>query len=101
MEWYVLRYDINADKIYNYNIFTHIRFKESVEKLLASNPTDIEKFTKQLKCELMYYFWSKFEYEISVGKAFEKDMNKLILIDVYKQVEPNLKQLANYILANK
>ena len=48
----------------------------------------------------MYSFWSKREYEISVGDAFETNLNNYEKIDVYSQVKPNIIQLAQYILKN-
>jgi hypothetical protein len=98
MEWYVLNYDWNKKEVYNYNIFTNVKFNSGITEILASNPEDFNEFVEKLDRELKYCFWSKREYEISVGDAFEEDANKLTKIDVYSQVAPNVKQLAIYIM---
>lgn len=98
MEWYVLNYDWNKKEVYNYNIFTNVKFNRGITEILASNPEDFNEFVEKLDRELKYCFWSKREYEISVGDAFEEDVNKLTKIDVYSQVAPNVKQLAIYIM---
>lgn len=98
MEWYVLNYDWNKKEVYNYNIFTSVKFNRGITEILGSNPKDFNEFVEKLDRELKYCFWSKREYEISVGDAFEEDVNKLTKIDVYSQVAPNVKQLAIYIM---
>ena len=95
MEWYVLNYDWNKKEVYNYNIFMNAKFNRGITEILAD---DFNEFVEKLDRELKYCFWSKREYEISVGDAFEEDVNKLTKIDVYSQVAPNVKQLAIYIM---
>lgn len=97
MEWYVLNYDFNAKKIYHFNIFRSSRFSDGVDKLLKEFIT-MDDFIAKLEQEVKYAFWSKREYEISVGDAFEEDLDKYTKIDVAYQVLPNIKTLANYII---
>ena len=99
LEWFVLNYDFNRKKIENYNIFRNFYFIENVKKLLEEHLT-FEDFIIQLDKKLRYSFWSKREYEISVGDAFEENLNKYEKIDVYFQVKPNIKILAKYIIDN-
>ena len=99
LEWFVLNYDFNRRKIENYNIFRNFYFIENVKKLLEEHLT-FEDFIIQLDKKLRYSFWSKREYEISVGDAFEENLNKYEKIDVYSQVKPNIKILAKYIIDN-
>lgn len=97
MEWYTLNYDFNAKKIYNYNIFNNAKFIRGVDELL-SNFITFDDFLEKLEREVKYCFWSKREYEISVGDAFEEDINKYTKIDVAYQILPNIKALAKYII---
>ena len=99
MEWFVLNYDFNKRRIEDFNIFRNSYFTKSVEELLKEY-SSFEEFVIQLDRKLMYCFWSKREYEISVGDAFEKDINKYKKIDVYSQVKPNIEILAKYIIDN-
>lgn len=100
LEWYVLNYDFNGKKVENFNIFKNSRFLECLEKTLKhfKDTNDYEVFKNELKTDLMYCFWSKREYEISVGDAFENNLDMFEKIDVYSQVLPNLDNLAMYLI---
>lgn len=65
LEWNVFRYDINKDKIVTFNIFNHWKFDEDVQKSLKKFK-DKDEFAEQLRRDLMYYFWSKCEYEVII-----------------------------------
>lgn len=98
MKWYVLRHDINSSKIENFNIFDHWRFAEDIEKALKKYE-NFNTFKENVKKELMYYFWSKSEYEIMVGGLHtELDWENFKKIDIYNQVLPNLDILCKYII---
>ena len=99
LEWYVLNYNWNKKKIESFNIFRSYRFTEGVKDLLKYYTT-FDEFVDDLEKELMYAFWAKREYEISVGDAFETDLDKYEKLDVYWQVKPNVRLLAQYILDN-
>lgn len=65
LEWNVFYYDINRNKIATYNIFRHGRFNKYVEEAFEISKTK-EEFAKILRRELMYYFWSKAEWELVI-----------------------------------
>lgn len=65
MKWYVYYYDINKNKIELFNIFDHYSFCEYVKKAIKKLKNK-DEFAGQLKKELMYYFWSKSEYELII-----------------------------------
>lgn len=96
MEWYVLNYNFNKKKVETFNIFRSVRFTKGVQELL-DNFITFDDFVEKLKNEVKYSFWSKREYEISVGDAFcrEEELEKL---DISMQVLPNIKILAKYII---
>lgn len=65
LEWNVFYHDINRDKIITYNIFRHGSFDEYLKKAFKKCNTK-EEFAETLKRELMYYFWSKAEWELII-----------------------------------
>ena len=97
MKWYVLNYDWNRKKVYSFNIFDSCRFSQYVNELL-DNFVTMDKFVEDLTREVKYCFWSKREYEISVGDAFDTNFDNYEKIDVSQQVLPNIDALAKYII---
>lgn len=65
MKWNVYYYNINNDKIEVFNIFDHWRFSEDILKRLKKIK-DKDAFAEGLKRDLMYYFWSKAEWELII-----------------------------------
>lgn len=65
VKWNVINYNINRDQMETLDIFKHYKFDEFVHKHLKKCKTK-EEFADKLRSELMYYFWSKAEYEIIV-----------------------------------
>ena len=65
LEWNVFRYDVNKNQIVTFNIFNHWKFNEDVQKSLKKFK-DKDEFTEHLRRDLMYYFWSKYEYEVII-----------------------------------
>ena len=66
LEWFVYRHDINKKEIVKFNIFDHWRFEEDVKKNLKKCKAK-EEFAEKLKSDLMFYFWSKCEYEVVIS----------------------------------
>lgn len=65
LEWNVFYHDINKNKIATKNIFNHWKFNEDVQKSLKKFK-DKDEFAEQLRRDLMYYFWSKYEHEVVI-----------------------------------
>lgn len=65
MIWNVYREHGNTRRIEIYNIFDHVSFRKDVEEAYATCKTKIE-FGEQLRKSLMYYFWSKCEWEVII-----------------------------------
>lgn len=93
-EWYVLYSDSNVRKIVKWNIFNHGTFKREVDKLLKENLTK-DDFSEKLRRLLMYYMWSKSEYEIIVSPWVGRAED--IKIDVFSQVHMNWDRFVDYI----
>ena len=65
MKWMAYYYSINRDEIKEFNIFGHWRFREDVQKP-AKKRIKKEDFKEKLRRELLYYFWSKCEWELVI-----------------------------------
>lgn len=101
MKWNVFYYDINRKKISTFNIFDHGRFREDIKKELRKCKTK-EEFAERLKSNLMYYFWSKAEWEIIISPWVGGDRERdAVKIDVYEQVMNNFDILLDYVWNNK
>ena len=102
MEWYVLNYDFNEAKAYNFNIFNSSRLIDGLKRKFDDNlDANREEFKKEVDSLLRYCFWCKCEYEIYVIDAFHDENKDYTKIDVYTQLKPNLDILVDYILKNK
>ena len=90
IEWYVYYHDSNAQKII---IFNHGSFKKEVDVLLKEK-IDKDDFSEKLKREMMYYFWSRCEYEIILSPWTGRADN--IKIDIYDQIMMNFDGFVDY-----
>lgn len=63
--WNVFRHDINKSEIEVFNIFDHWKFAKETEENLKKYK-EKERFATALKTDLIYYFWSKSEYEVVI-----------------------------------
>ena len=109
-EYYVLNYDSNTKKVEPFNIFRNCYVQEYTEKAIKKylrSPKNykyerygedtlygFEGLCKEIERIIQWQEWSRREYEISVGDAFEKDCNKLEKWDCYMQTKPNIPMIA-------
>lgn len=96
MEWNVFYHNMNAQEITVLNIFEHGGFMKDVKKHLKECP-DKEAFVKELKSSLMYYFWSKSEYEIIISPWCGGRNTKEKKVDIYSQVMLNWDKFVDYV----
>lgn len=93
MEWNVFFNDSNKNKIIEWNVFEHHKFSEEVKEIKNRNISK-EEFNKIMQRIVLYYFWSKCEYEIILspwtGRADD------IKIDVYDQIMMNFDRFVDY-----
>lgn len=95
MEWNVYYYDINSKQLKTFNVFEHYAFNNEVQQLLK-NSYGKDDFSKSLNMTVMYYFWSKAEWEIEIVPWL--DNTKVgIKIDVYDQITNNWEHFVDYI----
>ena len=121
-EYYVLNYDANKKKVENFNIFQNCLVQEYTEKAVKKylrSPKNykyvvqhkndflgreeivvygFEALVKEIDSIIKWREWSKREYEISVGDAFETDINKLEKWDTYSQAHPKAEIIAYTVI---
>lgn len=120
--WNVYVSKFNSKEIETYNIFTHGRFytrlcelAKNLRRQLKNGEETIEvemckqgggPYTKKIsvrdyffaevRSELMYYFWSKCEWEIMITDWPRGEVEKKV--DVFQQVEQNWEAFKEYLL---
>ena len=63
LSWLVTYHDVNADKIKYYNI---LKYREDFIKKLKKKCKTKEEFADKMHREIMYYYWSKCEWELII-----------------------------------
>lgn len=116
MEWYVYVDNINAKRIEKYNVFDHWRFNEEVSELLEKNLSR-DEFSMEMHSIAMYYFWSKYEWEIIITSfppyitkeeldglksedcrcRYGVNLETEVKVDVYSQLELNWRRFVDYV----
>lgn len=109
LEWNVYISDFNEKRIETYNIFLHYSFMADCQKIVKKY-VKIEKsegtfdrcaFAEEVRRSLMYYFWSKCEWEIILSHWPPRKDAREEKIDVYDQVRLNWDTFIDYLWSNK
>ena len=75
--WNVYVYSHNCNEIYVHNVFDHWRFMEDLDKInkrikrkfkntVCVNNEEYNLFVEEVKRSLMYFYWSKSEWEVII-----------------------------------
>ena len=121
-EYYVLNYDFNKKKVVNYNIFNNIRVQEWTEKEVRKYLRAPKKYkhivqygnkflgreeiaiygfdalVEEIDRTIAWQERGRREYEVSVGDAFETDINNYENWDTYSQAKPNMVIIAHEVI---
>ena len=115
-EFYVLNYDVNRKKVFMFNIFNNILVQECTEKAVKKYLRSPKKYTykpygkdenvlygfdalcKEIERTIAWQESMRREYEISVGDAFEDDINKLEKWDTFSQAKPNVEMITREVI---
>lgn len=102
INWYVWLFDFNNKKIVPFNIFSHTGFLKDCQAALRKFGRDRKEFEERVLQLLIYYFWSKCEYEVIVsGCPPTKDGKEAKKIDAYDQVLVNSAPFLEYLWNHK
>ena len=96
MTWYVLYENYNAREFDTFNIFDHWAFRNDCYKIAHSKDMTKEKFAEEVRRKLMYYFWSKCEWEVIVSAWPPSERVRDKKLDVYTQVMMNYDRFIDY-----
>lgn len=100
LTWNVYYGNFNAKKIETFNIFKHTYFVNDCVHNFKHNK-DKDSFAKQLKRDLMYYFWSRCEWEIILSDWPPSDRFNKAKIDAFDQIMLNWDIFVDYIWNNR
>ena len=94
LQWFAMRWDFNKKCVESCNVLAGLLepLKREVKSGSIYNKSILREW---LKTELMYNYWSKTEQEMLVTGLHEN--NNWEKIDVWKQIEPNLDKITEYI----
>lgn len=89
--WNVYCGNFNAREIKVYNVFDHFGFYNACVKAKKKFRDDKEGFAEEVRSNLMYYFWSKCEWEILLDRwpdgewsALRTTMKIRDMVDMYR-----------------
>lgn len=97
MIWNVFIENFNRKQIDTYNIFDHSFFNSEVKGCYDKFKDNFEEFSNAVKHILMYYFWSKCEWEIILSDWPPSETFKSKKISVYDQVILNWDIFVDYV----
>lgn len=98
--WRAFYHDVNGKKVETFNIFDHGRFRGDLKKA-AKKCTTKEEFAKELRSNLMYYYWTKAEWEVLIAPWIGSRGGEEIKVDVCWQVMNNWDIFLDYVWNNK
>ena len=101
LEWNVYYGNFNSREIETYNVFHHYGFVEKCRQELKNYKDDREGFLKEVRSWLMYFFWSKCEWEVIIQHWPNSEGFHDKKIDVYDQVTMNWNKFADYLWENR
>lgn len=97
---YVGLTNTRANRIKVHNVFEHYGFMDDCRRAYKACKGDREKFEKSIESGLMYYYWSKCEWEVIIAPWPPLDYGD-IKEDVYSQVMMNRDRFMDYLWENR
>lgn len=109
LEWNVFISNFNSRDIEIWNVFQHGRFVEDFGKFARklqynkelTDEQKKEQFAEELRKDLMYYYWSKCEWEIILQHWPPHERFRDMKVDVYDQVRLNWDRFLEYTWENR
>jgi hypothetical protein len=101
LEWNVYVGDFNGKRIETDNVFDHAGFVRDCQETYKKHKDDKGAFLEAVRRSLMYYFWSKCEWEIIISHWPPRKDAQDLKIDVYDQVMLNWPIFSEYVWNNR
>lgn len=101
LEWNVYISEFNGRRIEKHNIFDHNGVMDDLRKAARKYREDKEAFAEEVRRSLMYYYWSKCEWEIILQHWPPRQDFRDEKIDVYDQVMLNWDHFIDYLWENR
>lgn len=99
--WNVYTGGFNSKEIVVRNVFDHHGFWEDLVKAKRKFGNDRDAFAEEVRRSLMYYYWSKCEWEVIIDHWPHYEDFHEAKIDVYDQVRMNWDIFIDYVWNNK
>ena len=100
LTWNVYIGDFSKREIVVHNVFDHYGFLEDCKKAAKKYKDDREAFEKAIENNLMFYYWSKCEWEIILQHWPQISGFQDEKVDVYDQVMLNWDKFIEYVWNN-
>lgn len=101
LTWNVYVSNWNGKKIETHNIFEHTGLMEDLLKAARKYKDDRDSFTESARTSLMYYYWSKCEWEIILSHWPPRKDAREEKIDVWDQINLNWDHFMDYLWENR
>ena len=101
LNWYAFYWDCNSNSLERTDVI-HSDLIDDVKKAIKKGQ-DFNQIKEIIRCNLMWYYWSKSEWEVLVSDLHMREDSpkyKVEKIDVYYQLEPNLDRITEYMINN-
>ena len=109
LTWNVYIGNFNSRMIERHNVFDHGGLMRDLGKVVRKLQRDKEHteeekkaiFAEELRKDMMYYYWSKCEWEVVIQHWPQSDSHKDLKVDVYDQVSLNWNHFLEYCWENR
>lgn len=101
LEWNVYVSNFNGKRIETDNIFEHGGFIKDCQEAYKKHKDDKDAFLEDVRRSLMYYYWSKTEWEIIISHWPPRESAQDLKIDVFDQVMLNWPIFSEYVWNNR
>ena len=101
LEWNVYIGDFNGKRMETYNVFNNGGVVEDCRKAYKKHKDDKDAFLENVRRSLMYYYWSKCEWEIILSLWPPRENQQAMKIDVYDQIMLNWPIFSEYVWVNR
>ena len=72
LHWYALTFNINTDKLENFDIFRNIVFCEWISDAIKKDGKTRDELKSDIRSACMYEFWSRCEYESVISPLINR-----------------------------